>query len=692
MLNKDDLVSIIVPVYNAEKYLDRCIKSIVGQTYSHLEIIIVDDGSKDESGKKCDDWAVKDSRIQVIHKQNSGVSDTRNAGIERAKGEYIAFVDSDDYLDFEYIDKLYGNILTQKADIVSCNFEAKYEAGVEERAYNLIQEQRVVSDCRQLFEDSINCKIYTYLVWGKLYKKELLQGICFRKQAYSEDALFIREIFIKSPKVSLMPYKGYYYCINSNCVTNDKSRRLEKSLGDLNMLWNTWLMCREQKLNVSYDVLEQSILRTLKGIIGKELKGFKALKEKECRLIKDITDNFKEFGDKGKNFRYLIPLSGIVRLLSSVKKKPKKKAGIITIYDLGNYGNRLQNYAVVRHLSDMGYHVETLIIQRKSIKWAMKEAAAFLKIRKKPSKHWNLQQESKEYTESLSLQDMQRYQLFKEFSYKYTNIRKISYWKEFPWPIKKQYDYFISGSDQVWNPTIGQAADWEFLSFSKREKNISWSASFGISEIPEKYRKSFRRYLKNIAHISVREDTAVKIINQLTGQKAQLLVDPTMMISADEWRTLEEAPKLPVPKRYILSFFLGGQDEKRREQIKALADKNGCEVLNLMDRDCEVLYKTGPAQFIYLIGHAALICTDSFHACVFSILADKSFYVFNRMGKGENMGSRITNLLEKFGLTDRMFHENKIREDNISHNYAHAYEILKNEQKKTNEFLKKALM
>ncbi|MDE7431990.1 MAG: polysaccharide pyruvyl transferase family protein [Lachnospiraceae bacterium] len=372
-------------------------------------------------------------------------------------------------------------------------------------------------------------------------------------------------------------------------------------------------------------------------------------------------------------------------------EKKGRRIGVVTIYDLGNYGNRLQNYAVIRYLSNMGYDAETLIIKQNNAKEVIKKVLDVLKIRK-ASKHWNLRQESKEYVAGLSEQGRQRYRLFKDFSYKYTNIKKISYWRKVPWQFRKQYDYFIAGSDQIWNPTIGHGVDWEFLSFSKRDKNISWSASFGISDIPENFKAKFKKYLRNVGHISVREDTGVTIVKDLTNRRAELLLDPTMMITSDEWRSLAEAPKTELPGRYILSFFLGGQDDKRREQIKALADKNGCEVINLMDEECEVLYKTGPAQFIYLVEHASLVCTDSFHACVFSILLDKAFYAFDRLGEGMNMSTRITNLLGKFELKDRMFDTKKADGDAITHNYDHVYEILGEERQKTRKFLKKALI
>lgn len=690
MLEQNDLISIIIPVFNAERYLDRCIKSVVEQTYKKIEVIIIDDGSVDSSGHKSDEWAEKDNRVRVIHKSNSGVSDTRNIGIESAKGKYISFIDSDDFVEKEYISTLYEKILEQKTDIVACNFKAEYEDGIKKREFLMITDEEVISDYCRLFEDISNMESYAVMVWGKLYRSEIIKGIRFKQQAYAEDFRFLIEIFLKNPKVSLTTYGGYHYLINSGGVTNDLTRRRQRAIEELSTCWDTWLKFKKVDTNLVYDKLEQLILMKLKRVIGRTIKEANPLSKDECSLIKEVTGSFSLFENKGKGYRYLIPLSRFVFLFSKLKKK-KNKIGLVTIYDLGNYGNRLQNYATVQYLTNMGYDVETLIIYQKGIKRNLKQAVRLLIKKKKTFPHWNVWQESKDFVEKLTPLQKQRYKLFKDFSYKYTKVKKISYWDEAHWLLENKYDYFVTGSDQVWNPAIGQAASWEFLSFSKKEKNTSWSASFGISEIPEKYKMKLTKYLLNISHISVREDTAVDIVKNLSGKEAELLIDPTMMISSSEWRNLSEAPKTELAEKYILSFFLGGQDEERREQIREIADEKRCVVYNLLDDDCDILYETGPAQFIHLIDHAALVCTDSFHACVFSVLLDRAFCVFDRLGSGANMNSRISNLLDKFELTTGMCEDGRIDRNVFHHNYDRAYDILKDEQRKAREFLLNAL-
>ena len=122
----NELISIIVPVYNVEKYLEKCVNSIVNQTYKNLEIILVDDGATDSSGKLCDKLAKIDNRIKVYHKENGGLSDARNYGVERATGDYIGFVDSDDYIDSEMYGKLYEAIKKENVDVAECNLKIIY--------------------------------------------------------------------------------------------------------------------------------------------------------------------------------------------------------------------------------------------------------------------------------------------------------------------------------------------------------------------------------------------------------------------------------------------------------------------------------------------------------------------------------------------------------------------------------------
>ena len=124
-------ISVVVPVYNVEQYLEKCVNSIINQTYKNLEIILVDDGATDKSGKLCDELAKLDNRIMAYHKKNGGLSDARNYGVERATGDYIGFVDGDDYIDAEMYEKLYEAIKKENVDVAECNLKIIYSDRVE---------------------------------------------------------------------------------------------------------------------------------------------------------------------------------------------------------------------------------------------------------------------------------------------------------------------------------------------------------------------------------------------------------------------------------------------------------------------------------------------------------------------------------------------------------------------------------
>ena len=169
-----DLISVIVPVYKVEKYLEKCIESVLKQTYTNLQIILVDDGSPDNCGKICDEYAKKDSRIEVIHKINGGLSDARNVGINRANGRYIGFVDSDDYIKEDMYEKLINLIKEYDADISICNL---YDV-IDGKEYvrnkdNGIHEYSRIDILKEILLDK-NIQSYA---WNKLYKKELFDEI-----------------------------------------------------------------------------------------------------------------------------------------------------------------------------------------------------------------------------------------------------------------------------------------------------------------------------------------------------------------------------------------------------------------------------------------------------------------------------------------------------------------------------------
>ncbi len=214
-----DLISIIIPVYNVEKYIRKCLDSVICQTYKNLEIIVVDDGSPDNCGKICDEYAEKDQRIKVIHKENGGLSSARNVGIDAACGRYLCFLDSDDYIIETYVEKLYNAMTETDADIVQCEFiETAGDDAVsipEDKKISIIDGKAMIG---KLY-DYYGISAPTVVVWTKLYKKELFEGLRFPVGRIHEDEATTYKLFYKADKIALTSEKLYCYRIAQGSIT-----------------------------------------------------------------------------------------------------------------------------------------------------------------------------------------------------------------------------------------------------------------------------------------------------------------------------------------------------------------------------------------------------------------------------------------------------------------------------------------
>jgi glycosyltransferase involved in cell wall biosynthesis len=223
-----DLISVIVPVYNVEKYLRKCIDSILSQTYTNLEIILVDDGSVDNSDKICDEYKEKDSRIVVIHKENGGASSARNVGLDMAHGEYIGFIDSDDYIDSDMYEELYKNMQDNNADLSICGILNLYQG---------IEPKRNIPDKKVMLAAGAIKLMLTGLTvspCNKLFKRKLFKDIRYPTGKTAEDAFILIEILLKCDIVAFTSEEKYYYVHRGNSIT---TRKYHKSDDDVIEAW-----------------------------------------------------------------------------------------------------------------------------------------------------------------------------------------------------------------------------------------------------------------------------------------------------------------------------------------------------------------------------------------------------------------------------------------------------------------------
>ncbi len=222
-MSEKPLISIIVPVYNVEQYIEQCVTSLINQTYEEIEIILVDDGSTDKSGRMCDELLKRDKRIKVIHKENGGLSDARNIGIDNSAGRFISFVDSDDFVEETYINCLYDVIMFHDADIA---VGAYYITSFREKKMEVNQEifEKVYTSEEGIL-DLLYQKNMTSSAWAKMYKRELFREIRFPLNKLHEDVPVVYNVFLKANKIAYIDKKIYYYFQRKGSIVNSSFRR-----------------------------------------------------------------------------------------------------------------------------------------------------------------------------------------------------------------------------------------------------------------------------------------------------------------------------------------------------------------------------------------------------------------------------------------------------------------------------------
>lgn len=213
------LISVVVPIYNVEQYLERCVNSILQQTYQNLEIILVDDGSPDNSGAICDSYSFLDQRIKVIHRRNGGLSDARNVGLDMASGEFIAFVDSDDTIMPEMIEKLFQRIDIDQSDMSFCGYRQVNQDG--DILSEVVLPDNVLTGFEALKSSYEDIGVLYTLAWNKLYKKHLFQGIRFPVGKYHEDEFTTYKIIDQCVKISIVREALYLYYQRDNSIMQE---------------------------------------------------------------------------------------------------------------------------------------------------------------------------------------------------------------------------------------------------------------------------------------------------------------------------------------------------------------------------------------------------------------------------------------------------------------------------------------
>lgn len=288
------LVSVIIPVYGVEKYLDRCLNSVIGQTYNNIEIILVDDGSPDNCPKMCDEWALKDNRIKVVHKQNGGLTSARKAGFDIADGDYVLFIDSDDYIELNMVEKIVKKAVETNMDITLCSF-SQDNASVVPIKMSYTKDLTTKEEIRDLFILPIIRPLNDgFLTNGfmvtKLFRKEIITDDLFvsEREYYTEDVIFNAKLALKINGIAIVNEPLYHYCENRESLTfkyregkfemwNKRSDFFEEYFKQ-----NGWLELAQSRIIV------MNLAALLVGADNEVLKNDKKDFKKQCKYMKKV--------------------------------------------------------------------------------------------------------------------------------------------------------------------------------------------------------------------------------------------------------------------------------------------------------------------------------------------------------------------------------------------------------------------
>lgn len=321
--NMENMVSVIIPVYQVEKYIRKCINSVINQTYQNIEILLIDDGSPDNSGRICDEYALKDNRVKVIHKKNEGVSSARNMGLDICCGEYIMFLDSDDYIAEDAVEKALNALVLNQSDICVFNVVLITEDGevIDDgrEANPIVNEIITADDFYKKFREG-NC--WYYIISNKLYRRKIFEELRYPVGKIHEDSFVIHNIIDRSQTTVCIDDKLYYYVQTKNSIMrnaysakrlDDAEATLERSLF---FLQKNKIDELQYALNLALYILNEGYLKLDRGDEFVKERFFEI--KKQFRSIYLEARNTKIDGKT--KIKIMLYLAGILPILYSIKK------------------------------------------------------------------------------------------------------------------------------------------------------------------------------------------------------------------------------------------------------------------------------------------------------------------------------------------------------------------------------------
>ncbi len=326
-MKKNPAISIVVPVYKVERYLDKCVQSICAQTFSDFELILVDDGSPDDCPAMCDAWAEKDVRIRVIHQTNGGLSAARNAGIEVAMGTYLSFVDSDDYIEPDMLERLLSAIEKNCAQMAVCNFRSEDDQGNRTENPPVFDVRDSVIGIKEYWKGYFSpATVYYVVAWNKLYKKELFDRVRYPVGKRNEDEFVLYSLLSGCERIVCLNYTGYHYVQREGSImqTGNPQDYLE--------YWEVYLMragerCRDGEYLFAEGLLNDVILelwqrRDIWNCVPEFRKRYRCAVRNAAAVYAALA---RQTGNKSMWIRMLMLRMGMGAYISFLKKRSPER-------------------------------------------------------------------------------------------------------------------------------------------------------------------------------------------------------------------------------------------------------------------------------------------------------------------------------------------------------------------------------
>lgn len=717
-------LSVIVPIYGVEKYLKECLDSILSQTFTDMEILLIDDGGKDECPQIIDEYAKKDSRIVAIHKSNGGYGQSCNVGLERATGEYISIIEPDDYIDPKMFEDLYNIANQYNSDIVKSGF------------YDNLQSKEKVC-CKQVeWKDFIpedktfTIKEYPYFlyyhpsIWSCFYKKEFLDKHKIRfveaPGAGWTDNPFQVQTMCLAKRINYTS-KAYYYWrrVNENesddlkdwTIPFKRSDEIHKWLDENNISDNNCLVSlymrelvyiqivlgkkysKEEIVDVfsaiekmtsrmNIDIIENSsfIKKQLKKklILAKTNlpKFYNNLETKKLKLkLKKIRQNlFSIRWNKNEKSLTLLNKNILkIKKQNHIYKKNKYDIGIMGYWYGHNYGSILTYFALNSLLKDMDKSV--LMIQNPFI------------------------------SKKLYLNTPKN--IISNFTESHYEISEPRTFNEL-WQLNNICKTIMLGSDQLWAPHhFRKHKNAFFLNFANKNiKKIACGVSFGKDtyNITAWEKKKIKFFLKRFQKISVREKSGQEILKKMFNTESDIILDPVFLCNPKYYRNLIKEEDINTEKNTVLAYILDPDNEKRELILNISKNLNKLNI-NILDYpptnfarnkaklNLENTKNTMSIQsFLSYYLNCDFVVTDSFHGTCMAIIFKKPFIAIANKARGI---TRFESILSTLGLKDRLVYDAKDAIDSPllsrSIDYDKVFEILRDEKKRSLKWIKNAL-